>query len=142
MWRILTLRLPAFIGAAFFLTAAMLGNALASDEGDLLSPSELTLWRLGALALALPLLLPWRMLAGPVAWRILVGWLWLDAVVLTSYELYQLVWFFRHRPFDIWATYVLPVAIFLVAGVWMAVVAAPVARKHLERRQSQVRSAA
>jgi hypothetical protein len=142
VWRIVVLRLPGFIGAAFFLTAALLGNALASDEGDLLSPSELTLWRLGALVFALPLLLPWRFLARPVAWRVLIGWLCLDAIILTSREVYQVVWFFGHRPFDIWVAYILPTTLFLVAGVWMAVAAALIARKYLGCAPTQVRTAA
>jgi hypothetical protein len=141
VWRILMLRLPGFIGAAAVLAAAVLGNALASDEADFLSPSELTLWRLGALAFAMPLLLPWRLVTRLIGWRVLVGWLLLDAVIITSREVYQLVWLFGHRPLHIWAAYILPSALFLVAGGWMALTAALIARQHLGRPAALVRPA-
>lgn len=127
--------------AAFYVFAAILGNAMASDSGDLMSDSELILWRLGALAFVLPLLLPWRVFAGRVRWRVLVGWLCLDGLVLTSYNIYDLVWFFDQRPFDIWVTYALPTLLFEIAGVWLAVVAAVIARDRLDHGSSQVRSA-
>jgi hypothetical protein len=126
------LRLPGFIVAVGVLTAAVLGNTLASDESEFSMASQLLLHRVGALAFALPLLLPWRIFRGRLGWRILLGWLSIDAVVFTSSEINQLVWFFRHRTLDNWATYALPFALLTVAGVWMAVVAALIARNQLE----------
>jgi hypothetical protein len=123
------LRIPGFIAASLFVLVAILGNTLASEEADFKSPSEVLLWRLGALGFALPLMLPWRIVSGPLAWRVLIGWLWVDALGLTYYEIDKLVWFFRNRPFDIWLTYILPLSLLLIAGVWMALVAAVTARK-------------
>ena len=126
------LRLPGFLVAVGVLTAAVLGNTLASDEGELRTASQLLLDRVGAFTFALPLLLPWRIFGGRLGWRVLLGWLSIDAVVLTSFEISQLVWFFRNRPFDNWASDVLPFALLTVAGIWMAVVAALIARSQLE----------
>jgi hypothetical protein len=86
-----------------------------------MSASDLLLDQLGTLVLALPLLLPWRVFAGRFRWRVLVGWLCFDGLVLTSYEIHKLVWFFEHRPFDIWVTYFLTTSLLMIAGMWMAV---------------------
>lgn len=132
-WRITALRVPGFIAATSLLTAAMLGNALASEQGDIRSWSQLALWRLGALAFALPLVVLWRIFAGRRAWRVLVTWLWVDALALTSLQISQLFLLFPYRPLDSWVTYVLPTSLFVVSGAWLAVVAARMARRQGDR---------
>jgi hypothetical protein len=141
-WMITILRIPGILTVGFILMVPLLGNTLASDEGDLRSPLQLVLWGIAALAFALPLLLPWRILTRAISWRALLGWLLIDAVVLTSREIYDLVWFFRHRPFDIWATYILPLTIFVITSTWLAIVAAVLARKRTQRELGPLTSAA